>query len=324
MNRRDISMALLALAALPRGTQAQQPGRIYRIGWLDVEPPGPSRPKDPVWVQTLAKLGWVVDQNLIVLYRYTDRMERLPQLAQELVNLNVDVIVAFAAAQTEAAKQATKTIPIVFFIHGDPVGRGHVSSLARPGGNITGGCQMLPELCGKRVQLLRELLPSASRIAVLWNVANPSKATDWRAAQDAARTLAFNLEPCQFTGTDDLQAALEVARKVKADAFMPLEDSLTFRFRRTIVDFASSARLPAIYAGGYAELGGLMSYYVNPDEFFRLNAFYLDKILRGAKPADLPVAQATRLRLSVNLRTAKALDVTIPQTILKRADVVIR
>ena len=167
-------------------------------------------------------------------------------------------------------------------------------------------------------------LPSASRIAVLWNVANPSKATDWRAAQDAARTLAFNLEPCQFTGPDDLQAALEVARKVKADAFMPLEDSLTFRFRRTIVDFASSARLPAIYAGGYAELGGLMSYYVNPDEFFRLNAFYLDKILRGAKPADLPVAQATRLRLSVNLRTAKALDVTIPQTILKRADVVIR
>jgi len=324
MIRRDIPTALLALAALARLAQAQEPGRIYRVGWLDVEPPGPSRPLNPVWVETLFKLGWVIDKNLVILYRYTDRAERLPELADELVRLKVDAIVTFAAAQTEAAQQATKTIPILFLVHGDPVGRGHVASLARPGGNITGGSQMLPELCAKRVQLLRELLPGASRIAVLWNAANPSKEIDWQVTQDAARALAFKLEPCRFTSPDDLQAALELARAAKADALLPLEDSLTYRFRRTIVDFASSARLPAIYAAEYTQFGGLMSYYTNPDEFFRLNAHYLDKILRGAKPADLPVAQATRFMLAVNLKTAKALNLKVPQTLVARADVVVR
>ncbi|MEJ8825717.1 ABC transporter substrate-binding protein [Variovorax humicola] len=324
MNRRDISVGLCALAGLPQVTRAQEPGRIYRIGWLGVDPPETTPPYTPAWAQGMARLGWVLDKNLIVIYRYTDRTERLPELAAELVRLKVDVIVAFAAPQTEAAKQATDTIPIVFMVHGDPLGRGLIASLARPGGNITGGSLMLPELCVKRVQLLRELLPGALRIAVLWNVANPVKLRDWEATRQAARDLAFKLEPCNFTGPDDLQDAFEMARKARADALMTLEDPLTWLFRSNIVDFAASERLPAIYANEeYAQIGGLMCYYVNSNELHRLNVYYLDKILRGAKPADLPIAQPTVFTLAVNLKTAKALDLTIPRTILTRAEVVI-
>ncbi|MEJ8852238.1 ABC transporter substrate-binding protein [Variovorax rhizosphaerae] len=324
MNRRDISVGLLALAALPQVTRAQAPGRIYRIGWLGVDPPETTPPYTAAWAQGMARLGWVIDKNLVVIYRYTDRMERLPELAAELVRLNVDVIVTFAGLQTEAAKQATDTIPIVFMVDGDPLGRGLVASLARPGGNITGGSLMLPELCVKRVQLLRELLPGALRVAVLWNVANSVKQRDWEATRQAARDLAINLEPCHFTGPQDLQAAFQMARKAKANALMTLEDPLTWLSRSTIVDFAANARLPAIYAHGeYAQIGGLMGYYVNGDELHRLNVYYLDKIFRGAKPADLPVAQPTVFTLAVNLKTAKALDLTIPETILTRAEVII-
>ncbi|MEJ8825729.1 ABC transporter substrate-binding protein [Variovorax humicola] len=324
MNRRGISTALLAMAALPHVAEAQKPGRVYRIGWLGAEAPGGSVvPFRPEWRQLMAKRGWVLDKNVVVIYRYTDRMEQLPELADELVRLNVDVIVAFAAPQTEAARQATKTIPIVFFVHGDPVGRGHIASLARPGGNITGYCQMLPELCVKRMQLLRELLPGASRVAVLWNVANPTKMADWKASQDAARDLALKLDSCEFTGPDDFQAALEVARKARPDALMPLEDSLTYRFRNSIIEFAARERLPAVYGGPLAEFGGLLCYHLDVDEVYRLNAYYLDKILKGAKPADLPVAQPTSFTLSVNLKTARALDLTIPRSILTRAEIVV-
>ncbi|MDM0107646.1 ABC transporter substrate-binding protein [Variovorax sp. J22R24] len=324
MNRRDISVGLFALVVLPQVMRAQEPGRIYRIGWLDVGPPEPTQaPYSPEWVQGMAKLGWILDTNLVVVYRHTDRTERLPALAAELVRLNVDVIVTYAAPQTEAAKQATGTIPIVFMVHGDPLGRGLIASLARPGGNITGSSQMLPELCVKRVQLLRELLPGALRIAVLWNVANPAKLRDWEATQQAARDLAFKLEPCHFTGPDDVQAACQMALKARADALMTLEDPLTWLFRSTIVDFAASARLPAIYSGEYAQIGGLMCYSINGHELHRLNVYYLDKIFRGAKPADLPVAQPMVFTLAVNLKTAKALDLTIPKHILTRAEVII-
>lgn len=318
-------MAIFALAALPQVTWAQAPGKIYRIGWLGVEPPDANTPYTPAWVRDMATHGWILDKNLVVIYRYTDRMERLPELAAELVRLNVDVIVAFAAPQTEAAKRATSTIPIVFMVHGDPVGRGAVASLARPGGNVTGGSQMLPELCVKRLQLLRELLPGALRIAVLWNNANPAKLRDWEVTQQAARDLAVNLEPCRFTGSDDLQAAFHMARSSRASALMTLEDPLTWLFRSSIVDFAASARLPAIYsAEEYAQIGGLMCYYIKPSELHRMNVYYLDKIFRGAKPADLPVAQPMNFTLSVNLKTAKALDIVIPKDILKRAEVIIK
>ena len=321
MNRRDTALALLGLAALPIGSGAQQPGRVYRIGFLLADP----KLGTAFFDRPLAKLGWIVGQNVMIESRYSEgRMERLPELAAELVRLNVDVIVTFGGPETEATKQATKSIPIVFIAHGDPVGRGHVASLAKPGGNITGASQMLPELCGKRLQLLKEILPGASRIAVLWNAANPTKQLDWRVTQDAARTLQLTLDSFEVKGPNDFQAAFDAIQKAKPDGLMTLEDPLTGYMQAATVEFASSAHLPAIYGvPGYVSLGGLMSYGITLDEFILMSTVYIDKILRGAKPADLPVQQSTVFHLEVNLKTAKALKLTIPPTILARADTVI-
>jgi putative ABC transport system substrate-binding protein len=321
MNRRDTSLALLALAALPIGARAQQPGRVYRIGYLGTDP----RLSSEAWFQAMTKLGWIVGQNVVIEARYSEgRAERLPALAAELVRLNVDVILAEAAPMTEAAKQATKTIPIVFVIHVDPVGSGHVASMARPGGNITGATTMSAELCGKRLQLFKELIPSASRIAVLWNAANPAKSADRQATQDAARALAFDIESIEVRDPNDFEAAFDAIRRARPDGLMTLEDPLTYFRRVAVVEFAASARLPAIYGSpGYADIGGLMSYNVKGDEYMRLSAYYVDKILRGAKPADLPVQQPMIFSLEVNLKAAKALGLTMPSKILTRADVVI-
>jgi len=320
INRRSLVLACGSLLA-PLATRAQPAGKVYRIGYLGTDPSGQLEG----WEQAMAKAGWITGKNLTVETRFSrGRYELLPKLAADLVGLNVDVIVVEAAPQAEAAKQATTTIPIVFLMHGDPVGRGHVASLARPGGNITGASQMLPELSAKRLQLLKQLLPRISRVAVLWNAANPAKAVDWKATQEAAGALAIALDSCEVRGPDDFQAAFATARRARPDALMTLEDPLSYMQRAATVEFAASAHLPAIYGSpGYAEIGGLMSYHINLDEFVRLNVYYVDKILRGARPADLPVQQPTTFSLVVNLRTAKELNLTIPQAILNRAEVVI-
>jgi putative ABC transport system substrate-binding protein len=322
MNRRDPCIALVALAALPLGLGAQQPGRVYRMGRLISVPLGRTYPE---WVPSMAKLGWVVDQNLILVERSSNgSYERLPELAAELVRLNVDVIWTLAAPETEAAKQATKTIPIVFYLHGDPVGRGHVASLAKPGGNITGTSQMMPERTAKRVSFLKQLLPGATRVAVLWNDANPAKLLDWKATQDAAAALSLGLDSFGVKGPEDFQAAFDAIRRARPDALMTLDDPLTYTKRAATVEFAASARLPAVYAAqDYVEIGGLLSSYPPELELVRLNVYYLDRILRGAKPADLPVQHPTIFTLAVNLKTAKALNLTIPQALLALADVVI-
>jgi putative ABC transport system substrate-binding protein len=254
MNRRAPCIALLAVTVLPLGVEAQQPGRVYRIGWLISGPPSESN----AWTQSMAKLGWVVGQHVTLEVRSSyGHFERLPELAAELVRLDVDLIVTLGALETEAAKQATSTIPIVFFVHGDPVGRGHVASLAKPGGNITGTSQMLPELCAKRLQLLKQLLPGASRVAVLWNAANPTKLLDWKATQDAAAGLTLGLDSIEVRTPDDFPAAFDAIRKAKPDGLMTLEDSLTAFSVAKIVEFAASARLPAIYGGfPYVDVGG--------------------------------------------------------------------
>ncbi len=323
MNRRETSIALLAVAALQAGARAQQPGRVYRVGFLSSLPPVPAMRL--VWEQAMTRLGWAVGQNLIRIDRVTDgHYERLPALAAELVRLEVDVIIAFAAPETEAARQATRSIPIVFMVHGDPVGRGHVASLAKPGGNITGGSQMLPELSVKRLELIKQVVPAASRVAVLWNAANPNKRVEWQAIQLGSRTLGLSLVSCEFTSPQDHRAGLEAVRNAKPDALMTLDDPLSGNMRVATVEFAAAARLPAIYSANiFVEIGGLMSYHVRFEEFQRLNAYYVDKILRGAKPADLPVQQPKTVGLAINLRTAKALNLTVPQAVLALADQVI-
>ena len=323
MNRRETCVVLLALLAPPSGARAQQPGRVYRVGWLSAAPPRPS--VGPVWDRAITKLGWIVGQNLVREFRVADgHYERLPALAAELVKLDVDVIVAVAAPETEAAKQATRTIPILFMAHGDPVGRGHVASLARPGGNITGASQMLPELGVKRLQLIRQVVPGALRIAVLWNAANPTKRVDWQALQEGARTLGLSLVSCEFTSQEDHRASLETASRAKPDALMTLDDPLSYHLRTTTVEFAAAKGLPAIYGlEGYVEVGGLMSYHTSQDELLRLNAYYVDKILKGAKPAELPVQQPTNFSLAINLGTAKALNMTIPKAVLALAEQVV-
>lgn len=304
------------------GAEGQQAGRTYRIGSLLVEP----IPHLEVSFQrTLRDLGWMEGHNLTMEPRYWDgRTERLRELAAELVRLNVDLIVAWAAPETEAAKQATKSIPIVFVVHGDPVGRGHVASLARPGGNITGVTQMLPELAAKRLGLLKELLPKLSRVAVLWNADNPAKRLDWTTTREAGRALGVTLASHEVRSSADFKAAFNAIRQARPDALMTLDDPLTYSQREAIVEFAARERFPATYAlREFVDAGGLMSYGPDMVDLARHGAIYVDKIFRGTKPADLPLQQPTKFDLIINQRTAKTLNLAIPPSLLLRADQIV-
>jgi putative ABC transport system substrate-binding protein len=273
----------------------------------------------------LAELGWIEGKNLVVERRYAEnRPERLPELAAELVRLNVEVIVATGTLGPLAAKQATSTIPIVMTASGDPLGSGLVASLARPGGNVTGMSLMAPDLGGKRLELLKELLPRLARVAVLWNAANPYPAIVFKETQAAGRTLGIEVQSLEVRGPDDFDGAFEAARKQRPDALITVEDPLTFTYQKRIADFAVADRLPSLHGlRGDVVAGGLMSYGANIGDLFRRAAGYVDKILKGAKPADLPVEQPTRFELVINLKTARALGLTIPPTLLVRADEVI-
>jgi putative ABC transport system substrate-binding protein len=325
-------VALLAvfLLAVPLAAEAQPAAKVYRIGLLGGGSP-PTAPEAASrlgegFSQGLRELGYVESQNILIEVRYYgDRTERLPALAAELVRLNVDVIVAGGPPAPEAAQRATSTIPIVMVFHPDPVGSGLVVSLARPGGNVTGLSSLSPELIGKRVQLLKEAVPGISRVAVLSNPTVPSHALDLREAEVAARSLKVQLQVLEAQAPSDFASAFSAMTKDRAGALIALGGSIFYGHRTRIVELAAQSRLPAMYTvKEYAEAGGLMAYGPNFRENWRRAATYVDKILKGAKPADLPVEQPTKFELVINLKTAKALGLTIPQSLLGRADEIIQ
>jgi ABC-type uncharacterized transport system substrate-binding protein len=312
------------------GTTAAQPSeKGPRVGYLN-----PSSPSDPVsqrrleaFRQGLRDLGYVEGQNIAIEPRWAEgQYDRYPALAADLVRLKVDVIVAQGGAATQAVQQATRTIPIVMSIVLDPVGSGLVPSLARPGGNVTGTSFMGPDLVGKQLQLLKEVVPKVSRVALLRNPANPASAPGLREAEAAARALGVRLQTLEARNPQEIDSAFAAMTRERAGALLIFPDPIFGNQRRQIAELAAKRRLPAIYGGTpeYAEAGGLMVYSPNILDLTRRAATYVDKILRGAKPADLPVEQPTNFELVINLKTAKALGLTIPQSLLQRADQVIQ
>jgi len=273
----------------------------------------------------LRELGWIDGKNVAFERRFAEnRLERLPELAAELVRLNVDVIVATGTLGPLAAKRATSTIPIVMTAAGDPLGSGLVASLARPGGNVTGMSLMVPDLGGKRLELLKELLPRLARVAVLWNAANPYPAIVFKETQAAGRTLGIEVQSLEARSLDDFDGAFEAAIKQRPDALITVEDPLTVTYQKRIADFAVANQLPSLQ--GFSEdvkAGALISYGANAADLIRRAAGYVDKILKGANPADLPVQQPAKFDLVINRKTAKALGLEVPPTLLARADEVI-
>jgi len=324
-----IVMLALGILAAPLAASAQQPGKIPRIGWLDSGRSDTPRTQyfNEIIRQGLREFGWVDGQNLIIEWRYAEeRAERLPALAAELIRLGVDVLVTGSGDPAILAlKQATATIPIVMAISADPVGSGLVASLARPGGNITGLSALSPETAGKRLELLREVVPQASRVAVIWNASYPGKVLEWRETQVAAHALGVTLQSVEVRGPDDFDRAFAEIVRERPDALIVFAEPLVNSHQTQIVEFADKRRLPMIIARKeFVEAGGLMSYGASLPDLFRRAAYYVDRILKGAKPADLPVEQPTKFELVINLKTAKVLGLTIPQSVLLRADHVIR
>jgi len=327
MNRRTFLCGLtLGTLSAPLTVDAQQPGKVARIGVLSQGSSTSGPHIREAFRQGLRDLGYAEGQNIVIEYRYAEgKAERLPDLAAELLRLKVDVIVAGGTLAPLAAKHATGTIPIVMSAAGDPVGTGLVPSLAKPGGNVTGLSNFSADLTAKRLQLLKEILPGVSRVAVLWNGANPIAALLMRETEAAARTLGLQVQSLEVRGPDEFENALPAAVSGGAGALFVVDDPLVFIARLRIADFAARNRLPmtAIYRE-FAEAGGLMTFGANLADLNRRAAIYVDKILKGAKPADLPVEQPTKFDLVINLKTAKALGLTIPQSLLVRADEVIQ
>ena len=326
MRRRELFILFgAATAAWPLGARAQQPGKLYKIGILTAGGSSPVTTLEGILRDDLRELGLIEGTNLTFAGRYAENeLDRLPALAAELVGLNVDVIVGVGTLAPLAAKRATSKIPIVMAAAGDPVGSGLVASLARPGGNVTGTSLMAPDLGGKRLELLTELLPGISRVAVLWNAANPYSALVFKETVGAARTLGIELQSLEVRAPADFDGALEAATGQHAAALITVEDPLTNDHRGKIAEFAAGKRLPTISGLRiFADAGGLMSYGANPGDLFRRSAAYVVKILKGAKPSDLPVEQPTRFELVINLKTASALGLIIAPFLLGRADEVI-
>jgi putative ABC transport system substrate-binding protein len=317
----------VVLLAAPLPAEAQQAGRVYRIGFLgnSGSTAGGTRFVDAFRLG-LREHGWIEGQNLLIEYRWAEgNTGRLPTLAADLVRLKVDLIVAASSTFVEAAKEATSTIPIVFPIHADPVGTGHVASLARPGGNITGLATLQTDLGSKGLELLKLAVHGAKRVAVLWNPSTPSHVPGLKAVEDAARTLGLQLQPLGVRSAGELESAFATMARERAGALLVLTSPMSGAEGRRIADLALSRRLPTMFERREnVEAGGLMSYGANFADMFRRSAAYVDKILKGAKPADLPVEQPTRFELVINLKTAKTLGLTIPQSLLVRADEVIQ
>ena len=314
------------LFALCLSAGAQQSNKIPRIGFLNALFPTTNPARIEAFRQGLRDVGYVEGKNIIIEYRYAERkFDRLPALATELVRLKVDVIVTSASQETRAAKEATNTIPIVMTNVGDPVETGFVASLARPGDNITGLSTLSRELSGKRLELLKEIIPKLTRVAVLGNSTSPGNADTLKELEVAAQALKLQLQYLDVLSVNDIETAFRAVGKERADAVIVLSGSILTSQRRHIIDLAVKSRLPASYARPeFVESGGLMTYGVSLIDNFRRAASYVDKILKGAKPADLPVEQPTKFELVINLKAAKQIGLTIPPDVLARADRVIR
>jgi putative tryptophan/tyrosine transport system substrate-binding protein len=323
--REFIFFITTATAAWPLTAPAEHSGKVYRVGVLSAGADASNSELAAVSRDAFQKLGWFEGKNIIFERRYAENHpDRLPELAAELVRLKVDVIMARGTLAPLAAKRVTMTIPIVMMAAGDPVGSGLVSSLARPGGNVTGLSLMVPDLGGKRLELIKEVLPRISRVAVLWDAANPYPALVFKETQRAAQTLGVEVQSLEVRGPDDFDGAFEAAQRQHPDALITVEDPLTMDFRKQIADFASTHQLPAIHGfREFVEAGGLMSYGASLSDLVRRAAGYVDKILRGAKPGDLPVEQPTKFELVINLKAANALGLTIPPLVLALADEVV-
>jgi putative ABC transport system substrate-binding protein len=272
----------------------------------------------------LRDLGYLEGKNLVIEFRWAETVDQLPELAAELVGMNVHVIFASSSTQVEAARQATKAIPIVFATHADPVGVGHVTTLAQPGGNITGLMMLLTELVAKELELLKEALPYATRVGVLWTPTAPSHAPALKALEAAADKLAIQLVTVPARAVKDFDAAFSTMTRERVDCFLAVSAALFYSQRAPLAELALKHRLPGMFGiRDFAEAGGLMSYSADLNDLVRRAAIYIDKILKGARPADLAVEQASKYQLVINLKTAKALGLTIPPALLSRADEVI-
>jgi ABC-type uncharacterized transport system substrate-binding protein len=328
MKKAGLSSILIAVVLLAVGlsAEAQQPTKVPRIGFLSGQSLSTISTRIEAFRQGLRELGYVEGKNIVIELRYAEgKLDRLPALAAELVRLKVDVIVTSGLGSTRPANEATNTIPIVMTQDPDPVGNGFVASLARPGRNITGLSTLSPELSGKRLELLKEIVPKLSRVAVLGTSTNASAAQELRETELAAGALAVKVQYLDVRGPKDIEAAFRAAGKERADAVIVLGGPVLASQRTQIVDLVVQSRLPAIYQNRrIVEVGGLMSYGVNYTDLDRRAATYVDKILKGAKPADLPVEQPTKFELVINLKTAKQIGLTIPPNVLARADKVIK
>ena len=323
MKRREFTILISGVATWPLAARAQQAGKLPTIGFLGAVTPSVASHWVAAFVQRLRELGWIEGRTVAIEYRWAEgRPERVAEIAAEFVSLQVDVIVTWGTASVVAAMHATSAIPIVFASAGDPVGTGLVTSLARPGGNVTGSSNQAADVAGKRLELLREVVPGR-RLAILANIGSPIGMLQMGEAQAAARALGFEVTTLEIQRAQDIAPAFE-ALKDHADALYVCTDALLNANRIRINTLALGARLPTMH--GYkesVEAGGLMSYGANLTDLFRRAGDYVDKILRGTKPGDIPVEQPTKFDLAINLTTAKALGLTVPPSLLARADEVI-
>ena len=326
IGRRDF-IALVAggaAAAWPLAARAQQPEKIPRIGHLDLGPVAARASRVEALRAGLRDLGYVEGKTIAIEFRWADGVHQLPELAAELVRMNVDVIFAPSSTMVEPARQATKTIPIVFSNHADPIGTGHVASLRRPGGNITGLSEVTTELNAKALEMLKEAVPQATRVAVLRNPTTPSQVPGLQSVEAAGEKLGLALYLVPAARVEDFDTALASATRERVDALFVVPSPLTLVNGAPLAELALKHRLPTMF--GFkenAEAGGLMSYGADRHDLIRRATLYIDKILEGAKPADPPVEQASKYQLVINLKTAKALGLDVPPTLLARADEVI-
>ena len=317
---------IIAFVICGVAVEAQPPAKIPRIGYLIATAPSSYAARTEAFRQGLRELGYVEGKNIVIEYRYAEgKLDRFPALAAELVRLKVDIIVTTGATATRSAKEATATIPIVMSQDPDPVGNGFVASLARPGGNITGLSSLTADLSGKRLELLKEILPKLSRVAVFGTSTSPGTAPQLREAELTAGAFGVKLQYLDILGPKDVETAFQAAGKGRADALLVLNSPVLSSHRKQLADLAVKSRLPVTYPQSkYVEDGGLMSYGTSFIDLDRRAATYVDKILKGAKTADLPVEQPIKFEFIVNLKAAKQIGLTIPPNLLARADKVIK
>jgi putative ABC transport system substrate-binding protein len=314
----------VALFTVCFSAQAQKPAKIHRIGYLAAR--SSPEPRDEGFRQGLRDLGYIEGKNIAIEYRYArGKIEELAGFVTEMVRLKVDVIVATGTPAAQRAKQATSVIPIVIAIGDDPVEMGLIASLAHPGGNVTGVTTLATELRGKMLELLKEVVPRLTRMAVLWSPVDPRFVLNFKESEAAARSLGLRLQSLEVRGPDELESAFRAATKERAEALIMLRAPVINAHLKSIADMAIKSRIPAIHDDSvFVESGGLISYGTDFPHLYRRAAHYVDRILKGTKPADLPVEQPTRFELTVNLKTARQIGLTIPQRVLTRADKVIK